>query len=243
MNNSPSTSSSVATVRILEDQDIVTVIERFEVSAGQQQEAVERATDHVTKEWKENSEFVAAVLLRGHEPSGLAPSKFLQGIGSGGISSYSQWRLPADASAPVAVPEAWSLADALSAFKTLDSRTYAVEFTGWADSKSSPTLLSLDQTPFAHFGIFSVTQENQGLMLDLAREHGPDSFGTPGLLSINFHRSVDGLEVINLGTWNSLEGLDALIQTPGFEDDSVYWEGIADFQPGFFDVVLVEVRQ
>ncbi len=227
MNDPSPASSFAATARILQDQDVVTVIERFDVPAAEQPEAVGRATDHIARGWKDDSEFVAAVLLRGRE--------------RGGITSYSQWKQPVDGSAPATVPGAWSLEATLPTFTMLDSRTYTVEFT---DSANPPTLVSLDQTPLAHFGIFSLAGENQDRLLDLARENAPRSLQvTPGLISINFHRSVDGTQVINLGTWNTFDHINALLQQPGFRDNSPYWSGVADFQPDFFDVVLVEASQ
>lgn len=226
MNGSwPATDNSATAVRILQDRDVLTVIERFDVPAAQQPGAVERASSQIARVWKEAPDFVAAVLLRGRE--------------HGGIASYSQWRRPSDGYAPAAVPGAWSLEAALSEFVMLDSRAYAVEFT---DSADPPTLLSLDRTPFVHFGIFSMAPENQDRLLDLARENAPRSLQhAPGLISINFHRSVDGLRVINLGTWSTFDHVNSLLQQPGFSKDSIYWNGVADFHPGFFDVVFAEV--
>ena len=212
-----------------EDRNVVTAIERFDVPAAYQSEALEQAADHIVQAWKENPDFVAAFLLRDRNHDGVA--------------CYAQWKRREDGAAPLAPVQSRSLAAALPTFTMLDSRTYTVEFTGSADSNQSITQVSLDQTPFAHFGIFSVTQENQDRMLDLARENAPGSFGTPGLISINFHRSLDGLQVINLGTWSSLDDFGSLLQKPGFADDSVYWEGVAEFEPGFFDVILVETAQ
>lgn len=106
-----------------------------------------------------------------------------------------------------------------------------------------PTRVSMKQTPHAHFGIFSVTRENQDRMLDLAHEYGPKSFVTPGLLAINFHRSIDELQVINLGVWTSFNDFNFLTQQPGFRDDDLYWKGVADFPFDFFDIVAVEVGQ
>ena len=124
MNEPSSASSRAATIRILQGQDIVTVIESFEVSAVRQQEAVEWASDHIARKWKEEPEFVAAVLLRGRE--------------RGGITSYSQWKRPVNGPAPAAVPVAWSLEVALPTFAMLDSRTYAVEFTDSAHRTKRP---------------------------------------------------------------------------------------------------------
>ncbi len=81
-------------------------------------------------------------------------------------------------------------------------------------------------------------------MLDLAWENAPKSLQvTPGLIAINFHRSVDRLQVINLGLWSTFDNFNVLTQQPGFREDSLYWDGTADFQPDFFDVVLVEIGQ
>ncbi len=55
MNDPSPASSSAAAVRIFQDQDVVTVIERFDVPAARQPEAVGRATDHIARGWKEDS--------------------------------------------------------------------------------------------------------------------------------------------------------------------------------------------
>ena len=224
MNGPSSAASSAATVSIVQDGDVVAVIERFDVPGEQQSEAAGRTTDHIARGWKEDPGFVAAVLLRGRQ--------------RGGITSRWQWRRPADGSAPATVPGAWSLETILPTFAMLDSRTWTVEFT---DSADPATQVSLDGTPFAHFGIFNVSRENQDRLLDLRRENAPRSLQhAPGLISINFHRSVDGLRrVINLGRWSTFDHIDQLLQQPGFRDDSLYWSGVAGFRPGFFDVVLV----
>jgi hypothetical protein len=151
--------------------------------------------------------------------------------------------MPTQGSPPTIPVGSRSLAAALATFKLLDSRTYTVEFTDQAASVAAPTQVSMKHTPYAHFGIFSVTPENQDRMLDRAREYGPKSLTTPGLLAIDFHRSLDGLQVINLGLWTTFDDFNFLKQQPGFHDDNLYWEGVAEFQPGFFDVVAVEVGQ
>jgi hypothetical protein len=230
MSNPSATSSTPEpAVTVFQDQNIITEIERFDVPSDQQVEAVQKAADHITHQWKADSEFVGAILLRGRV--------------RGGISCYTQWKQAADASAPTAPTASRSLAAALPNFKLLDSRTYTVEFTAQAESVTPPTRVLMTQTPNAHFGIFSVTHENQDRMLNLAREYGPKSFVTPGLLAINFHRSIDGVQVINLGVWTSFDDFNSLTQQPGFRDDNLYWQGVADFQFDFFDVVAVEVGQ
>lgn len=228
-NSSAASSMPEAVITVSQDRDIITTIERFDVPSDQQAETVQKAADHIAQQWKVDSKFVGAILLRSRE--------------HGGISCYAQWKRAADGSAPATLTASQSLAAALPNFKLLDSRTYTVEFTDQAESVVPPTRILMKQTPHAHFGIFSVTRENQDRMLDLAREYSPKSFATPGLLAIDFHRSIDGLQVINLGIWITFDEFNSLVQQPGFRDGDLYWEGVADFQFDFFDVVDVQVGQ
>jgi hypothetical protein len=48
------------------------------------------------------------------------------------------------------------------------------------------------------------------------------------------------LQVINVGTWNTFDGLNALLQQPGFSSSTHYWNGVADFQDDYFDLVFLE---
>jgi len=230
MNHNPATPPVEPAVTISVDPAILTVIERFDVAADQQGNAIEQAADHIRQHWKNSADFVGAFLLRGRD--------------HGGLCSYSQWKRPADA-APVAPAAYQSLTASLSAFTCLDARTYSVEFDHQEASVSPPTQVSLKQSPNAHFGVFRVKAEHQDALLERARENAPNSLLTPdlGLRSITFHRSLDGLQVINLGTWSTLANFRALLQQPDFRDENVYWAGLADFQPDFFDVVVVEGKQ
>jgi quinol monooxygenase YgiN len=228
MSNSSAVSSTPEpVVTISQDRDIVTMIERFDVPSEQRAEAIQKAADHIEQAWKADSEFVGAILLRSRD--------------RGGVSCYSQWKSPADGASPATPTASRSLAATLPTFQLVDSRTYTVEFTDRADSVALPVQVSIDQTPHAHFGIFSVTHENQDRLLDLARENAPKSLTTPGLIAIDFHRSIDGLQVINLGVWTTFDDFNSLTQQPGFRDDNLYWEGVADFNFDFFDVVAVEI--
>ncbi|MBC8082174.1 MAG: hypothetical protein H7Z21_03115 [Hymenobacter sp.] len=213
--------------------NVVTVIERFAVPADKQAEAIKQATDHIIQNWKLDAAFVGVVLLRSRDKD------------HGGLAAYSQWQRAVSGSVPGAPLPFHSMGAALPGFASLDARTYTVDFSDQAQGVAPPTRVSLRGSPQAHFGIFSLTAENQGEMLKRAREHAPKSLTTPdlGILSINFHRSIDGLQVVNLGTWTTLDHFDALTKQPGFQDDNLYWTGVADFQYDFFDVVAVEVGQ
>lgn len=196
------------------------------VETPEQVTAIAAARTLVARRWAQQDDFVGAVLLRGREHNRL--------------TAYSQWRIPA-AGAPPEVPESWSLQatlkKAVDGAHTLDARTYSLAFT---DGNVPRTEISLEETPIVHFGIFTFPLGNQDKLIELAREYGPKSLPTPGLMTINSHRSVDGLEVINLGTWRSFRDFEKLIEQPGFADGEVYWEGVSDFQPDFFDVVDVK---
>lgn len=228
-NPSAAFSTPEPVVTVSQNRDIMTAIERFDVPSGQQAESVQKAVDYIAQEWKADSEFVGAILMRSRD--------------HGGVSCYAQWKQAADGSAPTAPAASQSLAAALPTFKLVDSRTYTVEFTTQAESMTSPTRMSMKQTPIAHFGIFDVTGKSQDIMLGRARENAPKSLGTPGLLAINFHRSIDGLQVLNLGAWSTLGGFKALLQRPGFKNQNEYFKNISEFTYDFLDVVAVEVSQ
>lgn len=111
-------------------------------------------------------------------------------------------------------------------------------------SPVAPNLLAVERTPCAHFGMFTLTIENQNRMVDLARAFAPKSLSTPGLMAINFHRSLDGRKVINFGQWAFVDiDFNQLNQQPGFRDEDLYWKGVAEAEPDFFDIVAVETRR
>jgi Antibiotic biosynthesis monooxygenase len=215
---------SAAQIRIAANLNMVTVIQRFEVLSTQHADFIRQASEQIAQNLKKQPKFFSAVLFRGRD--------------SEQIAFYSQWAKTADSPKPATVPTEWSLASVLPRFTLLDSRTYTVEFT---DAAGQPTLISLTQTPLAHFGIFTMSRDNQDRLLDLARDNAPRAVKTTsGLISVNFHRSIDGLQAINVGAWNTFDSLKQLEQQPGFTSSSPYWSGVADFQAQFFDLVLLK---
>jgi hypothetical protein len=162
--------------------------------------------------------FTGAVLLAGQR---------------GEVVLYSQWATAGNPPAEMAAE--WSLAPALPDLDRVDGRTYRVDFS----APRPVSEISLPKTPRAHFGVFTVAPENQERLLVLASEYAPKSMGTPGLLAVNFHGSLDGHRVINLGLWSDFEGFGELEKRPGFVDAGNYWDGVAGFRPQYFDVVAV----
>lgn len=219
---------------IAESSGVVTTIERFAVPPDERGDAVRKAAGRVARVWKSDPTFVGAVLLRSRSEGGVA--KYIK---RGGVSCYAQWKGSAGGEGELPSPR--SLREALPGHQVLNSRAYTVEFTGQAGPGGPPTRVSVRGTPYAHFGLFGVTRENQDVLLDRARESAPKSLGSPGLIAIDFHRSTDGLHVVNLGVWSTLDEFEALLDRPGFKDRDEYYKDIAEFEPDFFDVVAVEV--
>ena len=209
---------------ISQDPDIVTVIERFDVPVEQQQAATVKAQSYIQENWQNEPNFVGVALLKSRD--------------HGGLSSYSQWKRTG--SAPRVPDKSQTLAAALPEFKLLDSKCFSLEFSAEAPIVSPPALISLAGSPKAHFGLFTTAVERQNEMVDRARANAPHSLDVPGLLAVNFHRSLDGERVVNLGLWTSFEAFSNLTKQKGFQNDDLYWEGVADFEYDFFDVVAVE---
>jgi hypothetical protein len=238
---------SFATACIAEDagevtvqpgREVVTAIERFSIGADEETAdppletittmpvaggkspttpELTRAIQFTEYTLQHTPGFVAAVVLNGQH---------------GELAVYSQWKTQ-----DRAFDSAWSVAPALagSRAKLVDARTFEVDFSAPGEFSQ----FSLATTPHAHFGLFTMAPEAQAQLLELARTHAPTSIGTPGLTAINFHRSLDGGEVINFGAWTDFEGFAALLSRPGFMDGAPYWDGVASFRNIFFDVSAV----
>ena len=239
--------NDTATFTLSAGPELVTVIERLELGtpetgpgpnssapprptdaptvSTEQVVAVDAARRHIDAVWRHDEDFAGSLLLRSRDHNRL--------------TVYSQWRRRPNP-VPAEPPPAWSIAAPARAAepntRVLDARTYHVEFT---DGAHPPTTLSTGSTPFVHFGIFSVAAGQQDALLDLAREYAPASLVTPGIVAVNFHRSLDGRQVVNLGPWTSFDAFTKLFDISGFKDESVYWEGVAQFQPDYFDLVDV----
>jgi heme-degrading monooxygenase HmoA len=212
------------------DLDLVNTIERYDVPAQHQDQAVGIARQTIRDAWLDNAGFVAALVLRGRQ--------------HGGLATYAQWRKSEAGTFPKGPAVSRSRRLALGDYALIDSRNYELAFTRQAPltAAAGRTCISLAATPFIHFGIFRVTPENQSLLLERAEAEAPNSFGTPGLLAIDFHRSADRMQVLNLGAWSTFDGFNALHQRPSFKPGEQYFRDLADFTANFFDLTDVVVR-
>ena len=90
-----------------------------------------------------------------------------------------------------------------------------------------------------HFAEFTMKPENQPKMIELAKEHIKPAMEQPGLLSATFHRSLDGIRVINYGQWENEKAIAELTKKPGFSRAEPYWKDIADNEYHLYKVVHV----
>ncbi|GAA3602840.1 hypothetical protein GCM10022223_18260 [Kineosporia mesophila] len=183
--------------------------------------ATRAARDHLEKSLRHTEGFVSATLLQGQ---------------GGEIALYSQWNTTDPAVTQVR-PE-WSLRTAFTDandIQLVDARTFSVDFV----APGQQTLFSRTATPHAHFGVFTMPPHAQDELLEAARVSAPRSIGTPGLEAINFHRSLDGSEVINFGAWTTFAHFRELFQRPGFSADEKWYQGLASFRNYFFAVLAV----
>lgn len=93
---------------------------------------------------------------------------------------------------------------------------------------------------YVHFAEFRMPPENQPRMVELAKEHVGPAMSLPGLVSANFHRSLDGERVINYGQWDNEEAIYTLTQRPGFGKEDGYWTGLAENEFHLYEVLLSE---
>ena len=89
-----------------------------------------------------------------------------------------------------------------------------------------------------HFAEFPMPSKNQPRMMELAQENIGKAMKLPGLISANFHRSLDGTRVINYGQWQDRETIENLKKQPGLGRNSKYWSGVAENEHHLYEVVL-----
>ncbi len=86
----------------------------------------------------------------------------------------------------------------------------------------------------------AIKPENQMRLVELEREYLPIGLQNPGLLSGNFHRSLDGVHNVNYGQWRSFEYFEELLKDPKYKPLSEYWQGLAENEFHLYEVVFTE---
>lgn len=206
----------------LENQ-LVTVIVLFRVSAEQQSTVIDQIKELFAIA-KQQPGFVAAHLHRS-----------LDGVK---VANYAQWTSEAALSQFRMLPEVEPRWQALQAsVEETDSHRYEVVA---SQSKVGPPQINAGEY-FVHFAEFRMPPANQPQMVELAKAHLAPAMSLPGLVSANFHRSLDGERVINYGQWENQEAIYQLTQRPGFGKEDGYWSGLAENEFHLYEVVLSEI--
>ncbi|WP_290051884.1 hypothetical protein [Amycolatopsis solani] len=232
------------TLQTTTDSNVVAVVERLELgepvktepATAQPPNRIPRRTDEQSRvlptvvervrQWHRNEGFRGAVVLASRDHNRITVySRFDSGIGT--------------ATRPA--PRVLTTDNALEVpARTLDWRTYDLM---WRDGNEVPTVVSPQSTPVVHFGLFTVLDDQADTLLDRVAASAPASLVTPGLRTVNFHRSHDGQRLINFGTWSSFDQFHVLLDQPGFTNGKKYWDGLATFQNDYFDVVDLVARR
>jgi quinol monooxygenase YgiN len=205
----------------LENQ-LLTVIILFKVKAGQQAAVIETIR-HLFAIAKQQPGFVSAHLHRSLDEVKVA--------------NYAQWENEVALTRFQQLPETQKWVAQLQAqVDEMDAHTYEIVA---SESKVGPPQIKTGEY-FAHFAEFRMPPENQPQMVALAKEHVGPAMNLPGLVSANFHRSLDGERVINYGQWADQEAIYTLTQRPGFGKEDGYWTGLAENEFHLYEVVLTE---
>jgi quinol monooxygenase YgiN len=78
------------------------------------------------------------------------------------------------------------------------------------------TTIQKDKKVLTVINVFTVSPERQDELLQQLVKNTDDFISAcPGFISANFHKSIDGKNVINYGQWESMEALQGMLKTEG----------------------------
>ncbi len=205
---------------IATNNEVVTVIVIFTVEPDRQQELIDAI-----------AEFLETV----KQQPGFVSANIHQSIDGTKVANYAQWQSQADYQNFTKNNEVQAKAGKLREFNASpDIHVYEVVI---SESKEGTPKIKQGQY-IIHFAEFRMPPENQPRMIELAKENVVKAMELPGLISANFHRSLDGIRVINYGQWLDREAIENLKKQPGFGGDSEYWSGVAENEHHLYEVVL-----
>lgn len=197
--------------------EVATIIIIFNVEPEKQQELLDTVAEFV-KTVKQQPGFVSANL-----------HKSLDGLK---VANYAQWKTKEDFENFINNPQVKEQASKIKAFKP-DSHVYEMVI-----SESKEGIPEINDKYIYHFAEFRMQPENQPKMIELAKENVGKAMKLPGLVSANFHRSLDGTRVINYGQWSDKEAIEKLKKQPGFSSETAYWEGIAENEHHLYELAF-----
>lgn len=202
---------------IATNNEVATVIIIFNVEPEKQQELIDTI-----------AEFLDTVKKQPGFVSGNI-HKSLDGVK---VANYAQWKTKEDFEKFLNNSEVQENAAKIREFNP-DSHVYEVVI-----SESKEGIPNIEKKYIYHFAEFRMQPENQPKMVELAKENVGKAMKLPGLVSANFHRSLDGTRVINYGQWSDKEAIEKLKTQPGFSSETAYWEGIAENEHHLYELVF-----
>ncbi|HCF28124.1 MAG TPA: antibiotic biosynthesis monooxygenase [Cyanobacteria bacterium UBA11049] len=201
--------------------DVVTVIFSFAVEPERQQELIDLMVDALETTTKHQPSFVSASF-----------HKSLDGVR---VFNYAQWKTQAEYEAFANSPEDRAIGAKFSQFQLLDSHVYEVVI-----SKPDDAPLKIVKGDLIHFAEFLVKPENQQRLIELERSNVGLALEHPDLVSVNFHRTLDGTRTANYGKWHRLDNFSALLKEPKYKPIREYWKGLAENEFHLYEVVFTE---
>ena len=202
---------------IATNNEVATVIVIFNVEPAKQQELLDTIAEFV-ETVKQQPGFVSANL-----------HKSIDGLK---VANYAQWETAAYFENFINNPDVQEKASKIKEMNP-DSHVYEVVI-----SESKQGIPEIDKKYIYHFAEFRMQPENQPRMIELAKENVGKAMKLEGLVSANFHRSLDGTRVINYGQWSNREAIENLKKQPGFGSESPYWDGIAENEHHLYELVF-----
>jgi len=206
---------------IAKNNDVITVIIIFAVEAERQQELVDTIVEFLESAVKYQPGFVSASI-----------HKSLDGLR---VMNYAQWKTQEDYKAFINNSEVQSQAAKLSNFHLLNFHVYEVVV-----SQPEDATLKISKGGLIHLAEFRVKPENQMRLVELEREYVGIGLQNPGLISANFHRSLDGVHNVNYGQWRSFADFEELLKDPKYAPLNEYWRGLAENEFHLYEVIFTE---
>lgn len=205
---------------IAKHNDVLTVIIIFAVEPARQQELIDAIV-----------EFLEVV----KQQPGFVSSSIHKSIDGVRVMNYAQWQNQAAYQAFLNNTQVQAKGEKLREFQIHEYHRYEVVV-----SLPDDATLKIAKGGLIHLAEFRVKSENQMRLVELEREYLPLGLQNPGLISGNFHRSLDGVHNVNYGQWRSFADFEELVKDPKYKPLSDYWQGLAENEFHLYEVVHTE---
>jgi quinol monooxygenase YgiN len=204
------------------NNDLIAVIDLFSTQPEQQQELIDILIDNAST-IKQQPGFVSTSIHQSQD-----------GVR---VACYSQWQNQVDYESFInSIGQQFNAK--LATFPAPDSHVYEIAVSQSKPGTNVPPKITKGGF-LTHFAEFRMQPENQARLVELEKEYIVKSFEeNEGLVSANFHRSLDGTRTINYGQWVNQEAFESILKAPGFEIGIGYWVGLAENEFHLYDVIF-----